>query len=48
MTGPHRSTGFLSPGPDLHDIARISRQPKPVRSGHSGPTSKPQSKEDKA
>ena len=41
VTGRHRSTGFLSPGPGLHDTARKSRQPKPVRSGHSGPTLKP-------
>ena len=48
VTGRHRSTGFLSPAPGLHVTARKSRRPKPVRSGHSGPTSKPHWKEDKA
>src|ERR1700734_790404 len=40
VTGGHRPTGFLTPTPGSCDIARISRQPKPVRSGHSGPTLK--------
>jgi len=48
VIGGHRPTGLLSPVPGLHDTARKSLQPKPVRFGHSGPILTPHCKEDKA
>jgi hypothetical protein len=48
VTGGRRSTGFLTPALGSPVTARKSRRPKPVRSGHSGPTLKQHWKEDKA